>query len=99
MPLLDITNKDTSVHMQNLSLFGARVLDFNLLNTGNIRLIIFQNGRHLSPEKALQLPRTGVINDTERVACLHLQLCHTRITLAFQQITKTIPVTNYIAVS
>ena len=95
MLLLDITNRDTSVHMQNRSLFGARCFDFNLLNTGNIRLIIFQNGSQLSPEKALQLPITGVsVNDTERVACLHLKLCNTRITFAFQQITKTIPVIN-----
>ena len=94
MPLLDITNKDTSVHMQNLSFFGDRFFDFTLLNTGNIRLKIFQSGRHLSPEKALQLPRTDNVNDTERVACLHLQLCNTRITFAFQQITKSIPVIN-----
>ena len=80
--------------MQNLSLFGARFFDFNILNTGNIRLIKFQNGLHLSPEKALQLPRTDVVNNTERVACLHLQLCNTRITFAFQQITKTFPGIN-----
>ena len=94
MLLLDLTKRDTSVHMQNRSLFGARCFDFNLLNTGNIRLIIFQNGSQLSPEKALQLPITGVVNDTERDACVHLQLCNTRITFAFQQIAKTIPVIN-----
>ena len=91
MPLLDDKYRYVA-HMQNPSLFGARFFNFNLINTGNIRLINFQNGRRLSPKKALQLPRTGVVNDTGRVACVHLQLCKTRITFAFQQITKTIPV-------
>ena len=89
-----MTNKDRSVHMQNLSLFGTRFFNLNLTNTGNNRLVIFQNGSRLSPEKALQLSRTRVVNDTERVACLHMQLFNTRITFAFQQITKAIPVIN-----
>ena len=89
-----MTNKDTSVHMQNPSLFGARFFSLSLIKTGNIRLIIFQNGCRLSPEKALQLLRTCVVNDTERIACLHLKLFNTIITFAFQQITKTISVIN-----
>ena len=69
--------------MQNLSLFGARHFDFNLLNTGNTRLIVFQNGRHLSSEKALQeLVLLTILKG------LHVYICNFAIQESHSLLTK-----------
>ena len=89
--LLDDILRNFGPHAESFFLLAARFL-FQNINLIKKRLQNqadnFQKegqGSRLSLGEAVQLRRTRVVDDTERVACFHLQHFNRRITIAFHK--------------